>query len=101
MQLIVRNGQFLSAFSPACCQHSSAIGSCHAFTKTVFISSFSLRRLERSFHRFCILFVVFKNRSANVGYFLNFSNTIVNLVRANASELFPGSGGTFGWQLQS
>jgi len=63
MQLLARNGQFLSAFSPACCQYSSAIGSSHTLTETVFISSFSLRRLERSFHRFCILFFVLKTRA--------------------------------------
>jgi hypothetical protein len=79
VQLLVRNAQSLSAFSPACCKYSSAIGSRHTLTETVFISSFSLRRLKRSFHRYFIVFVVFKNKSANVAYFLNFSNTIVNL----------------------
>ena len=66
MQFIVGNRQSLSAFGPSGCQYSSAISSCHALTETVFISSFSLRRLESSFHDRFIVFVVLKNKSANV-----------------------------------
>lgn len=50
MPSFVRNSKFFSAFSSAASQYSSAIGSSHSFPEAVFISSFALRRLKRSFH---------------------------------------------------
>ena len=55
MTLHARNREFLSAPSSACPYHPAPIGSRHAFTEAVLISSFSLRGLKCTFHRYSIL----------------------------------------------
>ena len=51
----VRNSKFLAAFLSAARQNPAAIGGCHSLTETVLVLSFSLRRLECTFHRFIVL----------------------------------------------
>ena len=46
----VCNGQFCSTFRAAGSQYPAAVGGSHSFTEAVFISSFSVRGLIRSFH---------------------------------------------------
>ena len=50
MTSFVRNGQFRSTFRTPGSQYLAAVGGSHSFTEAVFISSFSLRGLIRSFH---------------------------------------------------
>src|SRR5262245_36832198 len=47
---LVRNGQFLAAFFSAVGKHPAAVGRGHTLTETVFVLSFSVRRLECTFH---------------------------------------------------
>lgn len=66
VQRFVRYGQFFSSLSAASSQYTTAIFCGHTASKTVLVSAFSLRRLERSFHR--LLFFAQK-WSANIRFF--------------------------------
>ncbi len=50
MQFIVRNGEFFSSFCSPSCQNSTSVNRRHALAKSMFVASFSYRRLKCSFH---------------------------------------------------
>ncbi len=52
VELFVRNGQFLPAPPSPCRKYPSAICGGHSFAETVFVASFTGRRLVCSFHDF-------------------------------------------------
>ena len=65
---MIGNGEGSTSFGAAACKHFAAIGSCHSFTETVFVNSFTVRRLECSFH--CLMWFsdYYRTfRSANLG----------------------------------
>lgn len=61
--------EFFSSFSSSRSQYSTTIFRSHTASETMLVSAFSLRRLERSFHR--LLFFSRKG-SANIRFFLRF-----------------------------
>jgi len=52
VQLHVRDGQFFAALGATRSQYFAAIGRSHALAKSMFVSAFSIGRLESSFHLF-------------------------------------------------
>jgi hypothetical protein len=66
----VRNGQFLATILSAVGQHPAAVGRSHTLTETVFILSFSLRRLICTLHGSVLL-----KRAAKMYMFLELSNS--------------------------
>jgi hypothetical protein len=58
--LFARNSKFFTTIFSAVCENPTAIGSCHSFTKSVFILSFSAGRLKCTFHRVSRLTVKIK-----------------------------------------
>lgn len=79
--VLVRNGEFLATFSATCSQYATAIGGSHSFTETVFVLSFSVRRLECSFHCY-ILFMLLANnrliRAAKIETFFKLTKKIIH-----------------------
>ena len=53
--------------SATCSQYTTTICCSHSFTETVFVSSFTVRRLECSFHCFNILIVLLSTNSGCKG----------------------------------
>ena len=58
MSFFVRNSQFLTTFSSSASKYSSTVSGFHSGSETMLISSFSLRRLECSFHRYTNVFIM-------------------------------------------
>src|SRR5690606_12248458 len=52
---LVRNGQFLSTFSPARSQHPPAVCRCHSLAEPVLVLSLSFGRLIGTYHKIQIL----------------------------------------------
>lgn len=69
----VGNGQFLAAFFSSSFNNVTAIGSCHSFKKSVFVSSFSLRWLKCSF---CHDNYLLNFGSAKIAYLFLNQNTL-------------------------
>ena len=71
---LVRNGQFMSAFSSSASQNSSTVSWFHSCSEAVLVLSFSLRRLECSFH--CIINFLWSvpKRTAKIGSFFRYAN---------------------------
>ena len=60
--------------STTCSQYTTTICCSHSFTETVFVSSFTVRRLECSFHCFNILIVLLSTNSGCKGsHFFRYS----------------------------
>jgi len=64
--LLVRDGQFVAAFSTTAGQHLTAVGGGHPLAETVFILPLAVRWLIRSFHDLCALKPLFPNESAKI-----------------------------------
>ena len=66
--------KFCSTFGTTASQYAASVCCCHSFTKSVFVFSFSLRRLECPFHWFlylALLFSLFISDCKNRCFFRN------------------------------
>ena len=57
--VFVRHSQLLATLGTTCGQNATTIGSSHSLTETVFVLSFSVRRLECSFHCYVLFMLLF------------------------------------------
>ena len=53
----VRNRELLAAFGAASCEYAATVSGLHAFAESMFVLSFSVVRLECSFHCAMLFFV--------------------------------------------
>ena len=59
MASFVGDGKLFTAFSSACGKNPAAIGTAHPLTEAMFVSTFTKRRLEGTFHfMFLLLFLI-------------------------------------------
>ena len=65
--LLVRDGQFVTAFGATASQHLTAVGGGHPLAEAVLIFPLPVRWLIRSFHDLCALKPLFSNESAKIG----------------------------------
>lgn len=73
----VRNAQFVSSFGSAACQNISSASRSHSGLETMLVSSFSLRRLECSFHCLFILYLQKECKDRDLFCFYQCSKKIV------------------------
>lgn len=57
----VGDGQFLATFGATRSEHATTVCSLHALTKTVFVVSLSVVRLECSFHCVYVIFLIIRS----------------------------------------